>query len=169
MKRIFYVIALTLAMVSTAFAQATAYPGYVIQSTPGYVQNQRQCWFEPIQQQGYPQQDRSYTGAVVGGIAGALLGSRFGKGSGNTASTAAGAIGGAVVGDMVGNSNQPQYQGQPQMRQVCSNQVRPVQMFNVVVRDMNNVTDVIVSSQFNLMPGTRVTVINLPNGETVIQ
>lgn len=173
MKHIFYVITLMFAMVTSVFAQATSYPGYVVQTTPAYVESQRQCWYEQVQPQyqGQPQQERSYTGTVVGGLAGALLGSRFGKGSGKTAATVAGAVGGAVVGDMVGNSGnaQPQYQGQPQMRQVCSNQVRPVQMFNVVVRDMNNVTDVIVKSQFNLMPGTRVMVVNLPNGETVIQ
>ena len=173
MKHILYAIALMFAMVTSVFAQATMYPGYVIQTTPGYVQNQRQCWTEPVPQQyqGQPQQDRSYTGTVVGGIAGALLGSRFGKGSGKTAATVAGAVGGAVVGDMVAGQpqSQPQYQGQPQMRQVCSNQARPVQMYNVVVRDLNNVTDVIVSSPYNLMPGTRVNVINMPNGETVIQ
>lgn len=171
MKHILYALILTVAMVTSVFAQATSYPGYVIQTTPGYVQNQRQCWTEQVQPQYQNQpQERSYTGTVVGGIAGALLGSRFGKGSGKTAATVAGAVGGAVVGDMVAGQPQPQYQGgQPQMRQVCSNQARSVQMYNIVVRDMNNVTDVIVSSPYNLMPGTRVNVINMPNGETVIQ
>lgn len=162
--------------ISTAFAQTyiRRVPGDIVQVTPGYVRQMNQCWYEQVQvpQQHYQNQPQqhSYTGTVVGGVAGALLGSRFGKGSGRTAATIAGAVGGAVVGDAIDNSGQPQYApSPPQMhtRQVCA--VRPVQMYNVVVRDTTGQSEVIVSTQHFFQPGMRVILVMYPNGDYAIE
>ena len=176
MKKFLTAIAVFVLSISTAFAQTYVrrIPADIIQVSPGYVRQMNQCWYEQVQvpqqyYQGQPQQ-HSYTGAVVGGVAGALLGSRFGKGSGNAAATGAGAIAGAVIGDNLGNQGQPQYAPPPpqmQTRQVCA--ARPVQMYNVVVRDATGTGEVIVSTQYFFQPGMRVILVLYPNGDYAIE